>query len=42
VFILQARKVMLKILKLSFKNTGTTNFQMYQVDLEKAREQRLK
>ena len=33
---------MLKILKLSFNNTETTNFQMYRVDLEKAREQRLK
>ena len=37
-----ASKVMLKILKLGFNSILTENFQMYNVDLEKAEEPEIK
>ena len=34
----RASKVMLKILQAGFNSTGTENFQVYKLDLEKAEE----
>ena len=38
----QASKVMLKISKPGFNSTGTENFQMFKLDLEKAEEPEIK
>ena len=41
-FISQASKVMLKILQANFNSTWTVNFQMFKLDLEKAKEPEIK
>ena len=41
-FISHASKIMLKSFKLGFNSTGTENFQMYKLDLEKAEEPEFK
>ena len=38
----RASKVMLKILQAGFNSTGTENFQVYKLDLEKAEEPEIK
>ena len=37
-----ASKIMLKILQVNFNSTGTVNFQMFKLDLEKAEEPEIK